>query len=85
MAELNERMSGYELLRWEILERSDPWGPKRADYRAAVIAWVMASCFGGKRKPKFKKFLQMFDFGEKHEQTDEDGFFEQIEKMAGKK
>lgn len=76
-------MSGYEALRWELLEQIDPWGPKRADYRAAVLTFVMACCFSGKRKPKFKKFLQMFDFGDKHEQTDEE--IEQIfNQIAGK-
>ena len=80
--ELNERMSAYELAQKEILEQIDPWGPKRGDYRAAVIAWVTASCFS-KAAPKFRKFLRMFDFGEKHEQTDEDieNIFKQ---MAGK-
>ena len=83
MAELNERMSAYELAQKELLEWIDPWGPKRGDYRAAVIAWVMASCFS-KRTPKFKKFLKMFEFAEKHEQTDEE--VEQLfHQMAGKR
>jgi len=81
--ELGERMSAYELAQKEILEHVDPWGPKRGDYRAAVIAWVTASCFS-KKTPKFKKFLKMFEFGDKQEQTDEE--VEQIfEQMAGKK
>jgi len=69
--ELNERMSAYELAQKEILEHIDPWGPKRGDYRAAVIAWVIASCFS-KKRPKFKEFLRMFDFSEKYEQTEEE-------------
>jgi len=64
-------MSAYEAAQKEILEQIDPWGPKRGDYRAAVIAWVTASCFS-KTTPKFRKFLRMFDFCEKQEQTDED-------------
>jgi len=77
--ELDERMSAYEASQKEILEQIDPWGPKRGDYQAAVIAWVMASCFS-KRTPKFKKFLKMFEFNEKYEQTDDevDGLFKQM-------
>lgn len=74
-------MSAYELAQKEILEQIDPWGPRRADYQAAVIAWVMASVFGGKRKPRFKKFMQMFEFAERHEQTDEE--IEQIFRQIG--
>lgn len=77
-------MSAYELAQKEILEQVDPWGPRRSDYQAAVIAFVMASVFGGKRKPRFKKIMQMFNFCERHEQTDEE--IERIfEQMAGKK
>ena len=79
--ELNERMSAYEAAQKEILEQIDPWGPKRGDYRAAVIAWVTASCFS-KTTPKFRKFLRMFDFCEKQEQTDED-IGQIFEQMAG--
>jgi len=81
--ELNERMSAYELAQKEILEQIDPWGPKRGDYRAAVIAWVTASCFS-KRTPKFKKFLRMFDFCEKYEQKDDevDAIFGQIQSIG---
>lgn len=68
MAELDERMSAYELAQKEILEQLDPWGPKRGDYRAAVIAWAVANAFGGKKK--FNKVLKMFDFEDSHEQTD---------------
>jgi len=70
--ELNERMSAYELTEKKILEQVDPWGPKRADYQAAVIAYVTACCFSGKRKPSFKKILKLFDFEMAEEQTDEE-------------
>ena len=67
-AELDDRMSAYELAQKEILEVIDPWGPKRGDYRAAVIAWSIANSFGG--KTKFNKVLKMFDFEDSYEQTD---------------
>lgn len=70
VAELNERMSAYEMLRWEILEQIDPWGPRRGDYQAAVIAWAIANVLGG--KTPFKKIMRMFDFEEKHEQSDKE-------------
>jgi hypothetical protein len=65
-------MSGYEFLRWQLLEAIEPWGEKRADYRAAVIAWITVCGFSGKRKPAFKKILKMFEFGKGREQSDEE-------------
>lgn len=75
-------MSGYEALRWELLEIIDPWGPKRADYQAARIVWAIANVFGGKMS--FKKILKLFNFAEVTEQTDKE--IEQIFiQIAGKK
>lgn len=71
-AEIRETISAYELAQWDVLERIDPWGPKRADHQAAVIAWVMACCFSSKGKPSFRKFLKLFDFETAEEQTDEE-------------
>lgn len=71
-AEIRERISAYELAQWDVLEKIDPWGPKRADHQAAVIAYVMACCFSGKRKPSFRKILKLFDFETAEEQTDEE-------------
>ena len=71
-------MSAYEVAQKEILEYIDPWGPKRSDYQAARIVWAVANVMGGKMQ--FKKVLQMFDFGDEDEQTDEevDDIFRQI-------
>lgn len=77
-------MSAYELAQKEVLEYIDPWGPKRADYQTAVIAYVMASVFGGKRKTRFKNILKMFDFADRHEQTDED-IAQLFKQIVGKK
>lgn len=71
-AEIRETISAYELAQWNVLQKIDPWGPKRADYQAAVIAWVIACCFSGKSKPSFRKFLKLFDFETAEEQTDEE-------------
>jgi len=80
--ELNERMSAYEAAQKEILEYIDPWGPKRGDYQAARIVWAVANVLGGKMS--FKKVLEMFDFCEKYEQTDDevDQIFGQIQSIG---
>ena len=56
------------------MEQIEPWGEKRADYRAAVVCWVIASWnYGGKgRRPQLKDYLKLFDFETKAEQTDEE-------------
>ena len=43
---------------WSI----EPWGEVRADFRAALIAWTMASIWRGKgqRRPKLEDFLLKF-------------------------
>jgi hypothetical protein len=43
--ELLRRLDAQERLEWEILEEVDPWGQRRDDYRAAMLAWVFT---GGK-------------------------------------
>ena len=69
-------MSAYELTCWQKLESIEPWGEKRADYRAAILAWTMASCFAAKGKqPKLERFLKLFDFepqADQAEQSDAD-------------
>jgi hypothetical protein len=66
----------------EVLEQIDPWGPKRADYRAAVTCWTIACCHhsGKGRGPQLKDFLKYFDFEPREEKTDADF----IEKMKSK-
>ena len=57
----------------ELLEKIDPWGQSRDDYRAARIIQSFA---GG----KMKDILKAFDFEDAEEQADEDveGLFEGI-------
>jgi hypothetical protein len=45
--ELLRRIDASERLDWQVLEDVDPWGQRRDDYRAAMLAWIMA---GGKSK-----------------------------------
>ena len=49
----------------ELLEKIDPWGQSRDDYRAARI---IQSFTGG----KIRNILKLFDFEEGEEQVDED-------------
>jgi hypothetical protein len=69
-----------------LLEHIEPWGPKRADYHAAVICWTIAAAhYGGTgRRPQLRDFLKLFDFDGPEAQTTEDlaGLFAAI---AGKK
>lgn len=54
-------MSAYEAAQWQVLERIDPWGQRRADYRAARI--IQAICgIMAKRAPRLTEILKMFDF-----------------------
>lgn len=43
---------------WEILERIDPWGQARADYYAALQAWMLYVVNRGEKAPK----LDITDF-----------------------
>lgn len=38
VGEIETRMTARELVEWELLEKIEPFGEKRADYRAALIA-----------------------------------------------
>jgi hypothetical protein len=80
VAELEERMSAYELQEKRLLEEIEPWGPRRADYRAAVIACTIACCHSAKgSRPKFRDFMKMFEFTRQQQSEEqEDGFFEQF-------
>jgi len=55
------------------LESIDPWGERRADYRAAVICWVIASVNSSSRgrRPQLKDFLKMFEFDSPQEGNEE--------------
>lgn len=50
-AELLSRMSGSEIREWELYEQIEPFGERRADVRAAMIASVIANA---NRDPKRK-------------------------------
>lgn len=54
VAELGERMSGKEVGDWQVYEQVEPFGERRADYRAASICLVLyqtvAAMGGGKAK-----------------------------------
>ena len=72
-AEIGDRISASELLRWELLEAVDPWGDRRADLRLAILCWTMFSCHA-RRPPSFAKVLKQVNelLGiERPEQSDE--------------
>ena len=63
-------MSAYEFAQWKVLERIDPWGQRRADYRAARI--VQAACgIMNKRAPRLTEILKMFNFVTEQQSTEE--------------
>lgn len=71
--EIKQRLSAAELFDWQLLEGIEPWGERRADYRAAVICWVIASYLSSKgRRPRFGEILKLFDFEKPREQSDEE-------------
>lgn len=46
------RISGRELVEWMILEQIEPWGERRADLRAGMIAATIANVHrDGRRAP----------------------------------
>lgn len=51
-AELLWRMSGAEIREWELYEQVEPFGERRADVRAALVASVIANANrDAKKKP----------------------------------
>ena len=78
-------MSGYEEQKWRLLEEIDPWGQRRADYRAARIMWYLANA-NFKNPPSFEKIISMFDFPKTDEIQDDEELemmFRQMEKASG--
>jgi len=63
-------MDTAEAFDWYLLERIEPWGEKRADYRAARICEAIIVAQGGKMK--FADIIKMFDFEPTPDQTDEE-------------
>ena len=47
-AELGRRMSSREMSEWEVYEALEPFGERRADYRAASICYTIALANGAK-------------------------------------
>lgn len=56
VAELGRRMSSREVSEWEAYEAIEPFGERRADYRAASICQVIALANGAK-DVKLEDFL----------------------------
>ncbi len=44
-------MPGSELTEWMAYEAIEPWGPERADLRAAIVASATFNSQGAKTKP----------------------------------
>ena len=62
VGELSDRMTAREMAEWEILERIEPFGESRADYRMALAASQIVNIH---LKPKDRKtaadFLLKFE------------------------
>jgi hypothetical protein len=71
-------------MQWQVAEDIEPWGERRADYRAAVICWIIA-CANSKRPPAFTKIMKIFDFVKTGQDDDEaEKIFMQIVKGKGR-
>lgn len=57
-------MTAEEFHRWKILERLDPWGQRREDWRIALLASQMAALVGAKKQDgtAFKAVDCMLEF-----------------------
>lgn len=87
-ARVDAEISAAEAMDWHLLDAIEPWGERRADYRAAVICWTIAGVnYSGRgRRPQLRDFLKMFEFESKPAQSDEQigELFDRIA-AAGKK
>ena len=55
-------MTAKELSEWMAYYEVEPFGEERADYRSAMIAWVLASIYAKKgHKPKIEDFMPFQD------------------------
>lgn len=57
VGELKTRMTATEMVDWEVLEDVDPWGQRREDYRAAILAATVMNA-GGWRKTGGRPFTE---------------------------
>ena len=53
------RIPARTFMEWMAYDRIEPFGPERADARAAVMPWLFSSAFRGKNKsaPKLQDFM----------------------------
>jgi hypothetical protein len=49
VGELLQRMPADEFQRWKVLERFDPWGQRRDDWRIALLSAQIAALAGAKK------------------------------------
>lgn len=54
MRELLARVDSRELTEWMAYAELEPFGERRADVRAAEIAWVMANLWRGKNQKPYE-------------------------------
>ena len=61
--ELLARVDSRELAEWRAYERIEPFGEKRADARAGMVASVMANAWKGKDQKAFtpEDFMPEYD------------------------
>lgn len=68
-----EQMSSMELSEWMAYYEVEPFGEERADYRSAMIAWVLASVYSKKgHKPKIEDFMPFLDKKRSRQQSPEE-------------
>lgn len=70
-AELAQTMTHYELMEWSRLEGIEPWGERRLDLLAGIIAATIANVNRGPNRAPYqpKDFMPQFDAPPKRDQT----------------
>ena len=64
VAEMEERMSGSEFIHWIAYHELEPFGPRREDLRAELLAVILANSWS-KKKFQIGDFLLKDGKGEK--------------------
>ena len=54
VGELLQRMPADEFQRWKVLERFDPWGQRRDDWRIVLLSAQIAGLAGAKKSAEKK-------------------------------
>lgn len=75
-------MSSRELVEWELLERIDPWGQRRDDWRAALNAWLDYLRTRSKDAPELSPEQFMLDFMNEHQPNQQQSIDKQLEMVA---